>query len=253
MTMNAIQRTITLSLFPILASLPVSAQEAGKKDSATAAVKHEDGTAWRASKLIGADLKTSAKDPIGEIKDVVLDLESGKILGVVVSAGGFLGMADTVSVIPASSIRYDAEAKSFMTSDTKEQLGKAPQFTASEWTAATEKSMSEKLRGMRDAIGGDVDAPDNTARNEKDMKDKSPTPVDQGESDADIKTTKDIRSAVVGSDLSFNAKNIKIITKDGKVTLRGVVESKEEHAAVLKLVKDHAGEAKVTDELEHKK
>lgn len=250
--MNTIHRTIAISLFPIFATLPVSAQQADKKDSPAASANHEMGTAWRASKLMGADLKTTGGESIGSIKDVVLDLESGDIVGVVVSAGGFLGVADTVSVIPASALSYDAAAKAFTTSHTKEKLGKAPQFKASEWGDNTDSSMMEKLRGMRDAIGGDVSKPDNTAQNEKDMKEKTLTPMDQGSSEADVKTTKDIRSAVVGSDLSFNAKNIKIITRDGRVALRGVVESKEEHMALLKLVKDHAGDAKITDELSHK-
>lgn len=110
----------------------------------------------------------------------------------------------------------------------------------------------DEASDMNDASGGDVSRPDNTKQNTKDMKGEKLTPEDQGGTDSDIMTTKDIRMAVVKSQLSFNAKNIKIITRNGVTTLRGVVESKEEHAAILKIVKDTASSVKVTDELQVK-
>ncbi len=55
------------------------------------------------------------------------------------------------------------------------------------------------------------------------------------------------------TDLSFNAKNVKIITKDKQVTLRGVVDSPEEHKKVVELARKHAGEGNVNDEIEVKK
>ncbi|RYD41529.1 MAG: BON domain-containing protein, partial [Verrucomicrobiaceae bacterium] len=106
-----------------------------------------------------------------------------------------------------------------------------------------------KLREYRDSISSDSSEADNTAANKADADGNNVTPVDQGNSAADLKTTKDLRSAVVDADLSFNAKNIKIITNNGHVTLRGVVETKDEHAAVLKLVHNHVDKNNVTDAL----
>ena len=74
-------------------------------------------------------------------------------------------------------------------------------------------------------------------------------PTDQGNSESDTQMTKNIRSGIMDSEMSFNAKNIKIITRNGNVTLKGVVESTEEHAAVLKIAKSHANESRITDEL----
>ncbi len=50
-------------------------------------------------------------------------------------------------------------------------------------------------------------------------------------------------------DLSFNAKNIKIITRDGHITLKGVVESDAEHQTILKIAENHANTAMITDDL----
>ena len=67
-------------------------------------------------------------------------------------------------------------------------------------------------------------APDNTGRNVRDRSGATLTPGDQSESEADRTLTQQIRRAVVADDsLSTNAHNIKIITINGVVTLRGPV------------------------------
>ena len=73
--------------------------------------------------------------------------------------------------------------------------------------------------------------------------------TDQGNSEKDVQITKDIRSSIMDADLSFNAKNIKIITRNENVTLKGVVESHAEHQAILVIAKNHANAAKITDDL----
>jgi hyperosmotically inducible periplasmic protein len=250
--MNAFNRIAICSLFSFFVTIPAMAQKPDNPEDAAKVIGMNSDTVWRDSKLIGTELVNSSKESIGEIKDVVFDLKSGTVLGVIVSTGGFLGVADTLSALPITALAYDPESKSFTTSLTKAQVGKVPQFRSAEWPDLSSASLGSKLRGIRDSIGGDVSAPDNTAKNERDMNEKTITPVDQGNSDSDLKTTKDIRAAIVGTDLSFNAKNIKIITKDGAITLRGVVESEEEHAAILKIAKDHAGSSSISDNLEVK-
>src|ERR687892_170282 len=72
-------------------------------------------------------------------------------------------------------------------------------------------------------------APDNTGRNVRDRGGVTLTPGDQSESEADRTLTQQIRKAVVADDsLSTTAKNIKIITVDGVVTLRGPVNTPQE-------------------------
>jgi hyperosmotically inducible protein len=120
------------------------------------------------------------------------------------------------------------------------------------WPDYDDATNTEALRSYRDAIGGDATAADNSAQNQKPENKEVMIPTDQGNSEKDVQITQDIRSAVVAADLSFNAKNIKIITKDENVTLKGVVKSHEEHEAILKIAKEHAGSAKVTDQLKVK-
>jgi sporulation protein YlmC with PRC-barrel domain len=204
---------------------------------------------WRASQVMGLSVKNAADETIGKVEDLLLNMHSGEVLAVVISSGGFLGIADTLSAVPVSALRYDDTAKAFMTKLTKEQLGKAPQFKNNEWPNYNEVTSIEALRSYRDTIGGDVTAPDNSAQNEKEIHENAVDPTDQGNSEKDVKITKDIRSAIMGKDLSFNAKNIKIITRNGHVTLKGVVASHDEHHAIIKIAGMHANPANVTDNL----
>jgi hypothetical protein len=97
-------------------------------------------------------------------------------------------------------------------------------------------------------------APDNTARNERDRSSSATTPMDQGQSQSDLDITQKIRQAVMkDSSLSFTSKNVKIITRDGKVTLRGTVPTYEERLAIENAARNVAGQTHVTSELEVKK
>lgn len=95
--------------------------------------------------------------------------------------------------------------------------------------------------------------PDNTATNERDRSGQTETSGDQSNSPADLKITQAIRRAVMKDDgLSMTAKNIKIITADGQVTLRGPVNTAEEKAQIDQLAKSAAGGAKIDNQLEVK-
>ena len=95
---------------------------------------------------------------------------------------------------------------------------------------------------------------DNSKKNERDRDDMTLTPGDQGNSDADRQITRKIRQTVVNStnDYSLIAKNIKIITANGKVTLRGPVNTQTEKTGIETIAKSVAGPGNVDDQLEVK-
>jgi sporulation protein YlmC with PRC-barrel domain len=243
-------RFLLISLVPLL--LPLTA--VAESDKKVVMVTPVPGTnvkadSWRASQVIGLNVKNAADETIGDVKDVVLDMKDGEILAVIISSGGFLGIADTLSAVPVSVLRYDERTKSFKTKLTKEQLGKAPQFKSNAWPDYNDVTSKETLRSYRDSIGGDVTAPDNSAQNDKQTDKDALNPTDQGNSEKDLQITKDIRSGIMNTEMSFNAKNIKIITRNEYVALKGVVESHAEHQAILKIAEKHANSGKITDDL----
>lgn len=92
---------------------------------------------------------------------------------------------------------------------------------------------------------------DNTGKNTRDRNSITKTPLDQSESEADRSITQKIRQAIISdSALSTNAKNIKIITIQGVVTLRGPVASLQEKDAIVRKVNDVPGIQKVDNQLE---
>jgi osmotically-inducible protein OsmY len=94
-------------------------------------------------------------------------------------------------------------------------------------------------------------APDNTAVNRRDAEGRTKTPVDQNENQADVNMTAKIRRQVLEvQDLSMDARNAKIITANGKVTLRGPVKSTEERDTLDRIAREAAGEGNVDNQLE---
>ena len=92
---------------------------------------------------------------------------------------------------------------------------------------------------------------DNTAKNQRDRSGETKTSGDQSNSPEDLKTTQAIRKALMkDSSLSMTAKNIKIITADGQVTLRGPVKSADEKSRIDQLAKTSARKAKIDNQLE---
>jgi hyperosmotically inducible protein len=94
-------------------------------------------------------------------------------------------------------------------------------------------------------------AADNTQRNERDRGRASVTPMDQGENENDISITQQVRRGVLEQDdLSTTAKNVKVITEDGVVTLRGPVNSAQEKNEVAQLARKVDGVKNVDNQLE---
>ncbi len=92
---------------------------------------------------------------------------------------------------------------------------------------------------------------DNSGKNVRDRQDNARTPGDQSNSKSDLAITQEVRKAVVGDKaLSTNAHNVKIITKNGVVTLRGPVKSPEEKGTIAAKAKQVAGVKNVDNQLE---
>lgn len=92
--------------------------------------------------------------------------------------------------------------------------------------------------------------PDNSQVNVRDRTDAVKTPINQNENQKDINITADIRQRVVDTQMSVNAQNIKIITQDGKVTLRGPVATAEEKNRLESIAGEVAGPSNVLSQLE---
>jgi len=97
---------------------------------------------------------------------------------------------------------------------------------------------------------GQQAAPDNTKTNQGDANQGATTADQQKMNPADRATTKQIRSALTqDKTLSTYAHNIKIITQDGHVTLKGPVRTEDEKTAIGEKATQVAGAGNVTNHL----
>ena len=92
---------------------------------------------------------------------------------------------------------------------------------------------------------------DNTRVNQRDQNTAALTPTDQGENDVDRTITQKVRQGVMKDDaLSTTAKNVKIITTNSVVTLRGPVKNEKERSDIATIAAGTDGVTRVDNQLE---
>jgi hypothetical protein len=132
--------------------------------------------------------------------------------------------------------------------------GSSPPASGPATTTASDAAKATTEPGKAAPDNTKAAAPDNTKVNERDRNTAAPTPMDQGQNETDLKITQQIRQAVMADgSLSFTAKNVKIITQNGKVTLRGPVNTAQERSAIEAAARKVAGTAQIDNQIEVKK
>jgi sporulation protein YlmC with PRC-barrel domain len=207
----------------------------------------------KASKLMGTSVQNLQAEKLGKVDNILVDLPSGRIVAVIVSSGGFLGMGNELSAVPPTALRFTADRDTLQLDASKEMLSNAPHFKAHEWPDFDQPSY---LGGVYRAykvepyFNAEVD---NTARNVRDRDNNTLTPLDQGNSKADVEITAQIRKEIIaGKNMSVNARNVKIITNNGRVTLRGPVNTAEEKRLIGEIADRAARSENVDNQLEVK-
>jgi sporulation protein YlmC with PRC-barrel domain len=86
-----------------------------------------------ASTISGDKVVNPAGEKLGEIKELMIDLPSGRIAYAVLSFGGFLGMGETLFAVPWNALTVDEDQKQIVLNADKEQLKNAPGFDKDNW------------------------------------------------------------------------------------------------------------------------
>jgi hyperosmotically inducible protein len=104
-----------------------------------------------------------------------------------------------------------------------------------------------------DPAASDSTEGDNTKRNSSEQNKNTDTAEKQSNSKDDLALTQKIRQAVMkDGSLSMNAKNVKIIARDGAISLKGPVDSQQEKDTIATAAGAIAGKDKVDNQLEVK-
>jgi sporulation protein YlmC with PRC-barrel domain len=86
---------------------------------------------WRAEKVIGATVTNAEDEDVGDVKDLLLD-EDGRVVGVILSVGGFLGIGDKDVAVAWDQIELADGGEKVLVNMTKQQIGDAPAFETRE-------------------------------------------------------------------------------------------------------------------------
>lgn len=86
-----------------------------------------------AETLIGNDVYNQKGEDLGDIKEIMLDVPSGKVGYAVLSFGSFLGLGEKLFAVPWGALTLDTERKRFVLEVEKDRLKKAPGFDRDKW------------------------------------------------------------------------------------------------------------------------
>lgn len=115
--------------------------------------KSEDGRGpgpalMGANTLIGNDVYNSQEEDLGDIKEIMIEMSTGKISYAVLSYGGFLGIADKLFAVPWEALTLDTENKRFILNVEKGRLENAPGFDKDDWPDMADPQWQEKIKSF---------------------------------------------------------------------------------------------------------
>lgn len=98
-----------------------------------------------ASSLSSDDVVNPRGEKLGSIKELMLDIESGKICYAVLSFGGFLSLGEKLFAVPWSALTVDTENKRIVMDADEERLKTAPGFDADKWPNMADESWGKSV------------------------------------------------------------------------------------------------------------
>ena len=93
-----------------------------------------------ADTLLGNDVYNKDGEDLGDIKEFMIDMASGKVAYAVLSFGGVLGMGDTLFAVPWPALKLDTVNKRFTLDVPKATLKDAPGFDKDKWPTMSDKT-----------------------------------------------------------------------------------------------------------------
>ncbi|KVM10837.1 photosystem reaction center subunit H [Burkholderia ubonensis] len=118
-----------------------------------------------ASTLEGDKVLTTDGDDVGKLKEIMLDVGSGRIAYAVLSSGGLLGIGDKLLAVPWNALTLDTERKCFLLSASTEQVRSATGFDKDHWPSLADlqwagpihdDSRSASYESVEDEFGHDM-------------------------------------------------------------------------------------------------
>ncbi len=147
--------------------------------------------AIRAGTLMGMKVKNPLDETLGQVADIVLDVESGRIVSIIVATNGLIGTGIELSAVPPTALRLNPDGVTLQIEASKALLRNAPHFKPGEWPDFTHTGFVGGIyRAYQRQPFFTTDA-DNSASNSHPL-----TPSDQHASKVGVATTAQLRREI---------------------------------------------------------
>jgi sporulation protein YlmC with PRC-barrel domain len=121
-------------------------------------ISNEQGSQWRASKLMGVDIYGPNDEKVGDVNEIILD-HQGSIKGVVIGVGGFLGMGEKDVAVPFSAIQWSDTPRNATVASGSSASGSAASGSAGMNTANNTAANTTAAAPGSTAAGAGATAP----------------------------------------------------------------------------------------------
>ncbi|MGE5414165.1 MAG: PRC-barrel domain-containing protein [Syntrophomonadaceae bacterium] len=101
-----------------------------------------------ASTLKGDKVRNPQNENLGNVEDLMIDLDTGRVAYCVLSFGGFLGMGEKLFAVPWRAMTIDTEDHAFVLNVTKDRLKDAPGFDKDHWPDLTDADLRSQIYGF---------------------------------------------------------------------------------------------------------
>jgi hypothetical protein len=98
-----------------------------------------------AGTLVGNDVYNHRGEDLGDIKEIMLDMHSGKVVYAVLSFGGFLGVGEKLFAVPWNALTLDTHNKRFVLNAEMDHLKHAPGFDKDNWPNMADPSWAKEI------------------------------------------------------------------------------------------------------------
>lgn len=98
-----------------------------------------------ADTLIGNDVYNHEEEDLGDIKEIMLNMRTGRVSYAVLSFGGFFGMGEKLFAVPWQALKLDTVNKRFVLNVEKDRLESAPGFDADHWPDMADPTWAQDI------------------------------------------------------------------------------------------------------------
>ena len=98
-----------------------------------------------ANTLIGNDVYSQDDKDLGDIKEIMLNTDTGKVCYAVLSYGGFLGMGEKLFAVPWQALKLDTENKRYVLNVDSNKLDSAPGFDKDNWPNMADETWANSV------------------------------------------------------------------------------------------------------------